>query len=399
MRNPWRFSFDRQTGDLFIGDVGQSSREEVNFQPASSGGGENYGWARLEGNLCINAVGACPDPVPACSDIAFTSPVIEYGHGGGGCSVIGGYVYRGDQVPQLQGDYLYGDFCTGALWAARRIGQIWETEELDLVLAELTSFGEDVNGEIYLTSADGVLARLVGTAVAGALELTRDRYQANESEDAVTVRAQRVGGANGSVSVNYATDGGSATGGADYTAVSGTLVWGDGDTAKKSFEVPLIDDLLIEPDETVTLTLSDPIGASLGSRSEAEVLIIDNDSPPEEECEPSETMLCLSQGRFRVEVTWEDFNDNTGSGQAIELTDDAGYFWFFDAANVELIVKVLDACSTAFESFWVFASGLTNVEVVLTVVDTESGVLRRYENPKGNPFAPIQDTNAFETCP
>ncbi|HVR28597.1 MAG TPA: hypothetical protein VMS86_03600, partial [Thermoanaerobaculia bacterium] len=83
----------------------------------------------------------------------------------------------------------------------------------------------------------------------------------------------------------------------------------------------------------------------------------------------------------------------------IELTDDTGAFWFFDSANVEILIKVLDACASAFDSFWVFAAGLTNVEVRLTVTDTETGMVKVYDNPLDQPFQPVQDTRAFATCP
>jgi glucose/arabinose dehydrogenase len=160
-RNPWRFSFDRETGDLWIADVGQGAREEIDFQPASSAGGENYGWAREEGSLCLDRVHACPQPVPACGDPSLVRPLLEYASGDGNCAVIGGYVYRGSAIPGLAGAYLFGDFCSGRLWAgvtqdgaARRI--LLEPE-----LGGLTSFGEDAAGEIWLVSNDGVLARLV----------------------------------------------------------------------------------------------------------------------------------------------------------------------------------------------------------------------------------------------
>ncbi|MEM7587544.1 MAG: FG-GAP repeat protein [Acidobacteriota bacterium] len=118
-----------------------------------------------------------------------------------------------------------------------------------------------------------------------------------------------------------------------------------------------------------------------------------------ESCVPSPNALCLSNDRFRVEATWEDFNGVSGEGQAAELTDDTGTFWFFDAANVELVVKVLDACVDPFNRFWVFAGGLTDVGVVLTVTDTVTGERQVYSNALGNAFQPIRDTDAFATCP
>lgn len=115
-------------------------------------------------------------------------------------------------------------------------------------------------------------------------------------------------------------------------------------------------------------------------------------------CLPSETELCLNGGRFRVRTQWREPSGGEGVGRAQPLTVDTGYFWFFDAGNVEVVVKVLDAC-VPFDRFWVFAAGLTNVEVELVVEDVETGATRTYFNPLDQPFQPIQDTGAFTTCP
>ncbi len=115
-------------------------------------------------------------------------------------------------------------------------------------------------------------------------------------------------------------------------------------------------------------------------------------------CGASDTALCLSNGRFRVEITWQDINGNTGAGKAQGMTDDTGYFWFFNDDNVEIVIKVLDACGGGFDRFWVFAGGLTNVETTLTVTDTLTGEVRSYSNPQGVAFEPILDTDAFATC-
>ncbi len=113
LRNPWRFSFDRQTGDLYIGDVGQGLWEEIDYQPASSAGGQNYGWRIMEGAHCYN-----PDP---CDSTGLTLPIWEYSHSAGQC-VTGGYVYRGDDYPDLAGMYIFGDYVSGAIWGLRRAG-------------------------------------------------------------------------------------------------------------------------------------------------------------------------------------------------------------------------------------------------------------------------------------
>jgi hypothetical protein len=114
-------------------------------------------------------------------------------------------------------------------------------------------------------------------------------------------------------------------------------------------------------------------------------------------CVPGDTTLCLNGERFVVTVAWRSAN-GSGAGQAVKLTGDSGYFWFFTASNVEMIVKAVNGC--AFNAtYWVFAGGLTNVEVTLTVTDTQTGAVRTYVNPLNVAFQPIQDTSAFPTCP
>lgn len=164
LRNPWRFSFDRVTGDLLIGDVGQDAREEVDFQPAASHGGENYGWKVMEGTLCgQGGTSGCTVPVPPCGDPAYTDPVIEYGHDGGACTVIGGYVYRGLEVPELYGMYVYGDYCSGQMFAA--LPGTWSPTSLPFSAPKLTTFGEDSFGELYAATQDGALYRFAATIV------------------------------------------------------------------------------------------------------------------------------------------------------------------------------------------------------------------------------------------
>jgi len=144
LRNPWRFSFDRLTGDLFIADVGQNNLEEVNYQPVESQGGENYGWRLMEGSECFN-------PPTNCNNGMLALPILEYDHSLG-CSITGGYRYRGDKNPGLLGTYFYGDFCTGLIWGATQddTGE-WTTEELLVTDLAITAFGEDEDGEIYVT--------------------------------------------------------------------------------------------------------------------------------------------------------------------------------------------------------------------------------------------------------
>ncbi len=155
LRNPWRFSFDRGTGDLYIGDVGQGLREEIDFRPASSAGGENYGWNILEGSLCFFPASGCSPPSN------YTPPVTEYDHGLG-CSVTGGSVYRGVEFPPLNGLYFFGDFCSGRLWSLRRVANTWQQVLLLDTGMNISTFGEDEGGGLYVADyATGGISRIV----------------------------------------------------------------------------------------------------------------------------------------------------------------------------------------------------------------------------------------------
>jgi glucose/arabinose dehydrogenase len=155
LRNPWRFSFDRKTGDLLIGDVGQDAWEEVDFQPAGAAGGANYGWRLTEATHCYN-------PFSGCSFAGITLPVAEYGHVGGNCSITGGFVYRGSDFARLSGIYFYADYCSGRLWGLRNGASGWEKQELLKPGYAFTSFGEDDAGEVYAVDGNsGTLYRLV----------------------------------------------------------------------------------------------------------------------------------------------------------------------------------------------------------------------------------------------
>jgi glucose/arabinose dehydrogenase len=395
LRNPWSFAFDRETGDLYVADVGQAEREEVNFQPAGAGG-RNYGWKSMEGTLCVSHDIGCSEPLPPCDSPGLTSPILEFDHQDGRCAVIGGHVYRGRRIPGLYGVYLFGDWCTGTLWAAERAAGSWRAEELALELPGLVAFGEGPAGEIYLATAER-LFRLAGPQLPapGLLELAATELVARESDDGFALAVRRLGLGSGTVSVDYATRGETATPGSDYREVAGSLIWPDGDVADQDVVVPILDDGLSEAEETLTLTLTSPGGgAILGARATARLTLVD-DEPP---CVADETHLCLSRERFRVDVGWTTAAGAAGAGRAVRLTPDSGYFWFFDAGNPEVFVKVLDACVEPFDHFWVFAAGLTDVETHLTVLDTASGRLRRYDKPLGAAFQPIRDTTAFATC-
>jgi len=146
LRNPWRFSFDRSTGDMYIADVGQENWEEIDYQPASSPGGENYGWNIMEGSSCYGS--------GSCDQAGLILPVYEYGHGPE-CSVTGGYVYRGSAAAGLEGTYIFGDYCSGKIWGLEESGGDWNSRVLIESGLSIVSFGEDAAGEMYVVDRGG----------------------------------------------------------------------------------------------------------------------------------------------------------------------------------------------------------------------------------------------------
>lgn len=158
LRNPWRFSFDRVTGGMFIGDVGQNIREEIDVEPAGEGG-HNYGWSRMEGDRCYDSVN--------CNRQGLTMPAFTYGRDDGSCSVTGGYVYRGSAFPDLYGAYVFSDYCSGVLWAFDAESALESGRARGMPLGESglspSSFGEDEAGELYIVGHGGTINRLVAT--------------------------------------------------------------------------------------------------------------------------------------------------------------------------------------------------------------------------------------------
>jgi uncharacterized repeat protein (TIGR01451 family) len=178
LRNPWRFSFDRQTGDLYIGDVGQGSYEEIDVQPRSSPGGENYGWRIMEGNHCFAS--------NTCTQSGLILPVVEYDHSQG-CSVTGGVVYRGPQFSRLQGIYFYGDYCSGNVWALKITASTLQSRRLLDTTLNISTFGEDEAGETYLADhSEGVLYHITDANAPAGADL---RVSVSDAPDPAVVNA------------------------------------------------------------------------------------------------------------------------------------------------------------------------------------------------------------------
>lgn len=156
LRNPWRFSFDEETGDMYIGDVGETSWEEINFIPGGSGGGQNFGWSCTEG----------PDlfqPGHCIEGVTYSAPIFFYPHSQTGCgSVTAGFVYHGKQIPELSGQYIFGDLCRGRLWSLKPDGeQGWAVRNWGITGKNITTFGERHDGELFLGAKD--VYQIVGT--------------------------------------------------------------------------------------------------------------------------------------------------------------------------------------------------------------------------------------------
>ncbi len=229
----------------------------------------------------------------------------------------------------------------------------------------------------------------------GTFRLTASTINRREGIGTISIGIERINGTDGDVSVDYATADGTATSGSDYTATSGTVTFLDGESGSQNVTIPILDDGASEDEESFFLALSNVEGgADLGTPRSATITIADNDP-----CEPSATIVCLQNGRFRVRVDWRNPQNQRGDGSLVTGgTDDSALFWFFDEDNWEFLVKVLDACFIA-DRFWVFAAATTDVEYTLRVTDTETGVTRFYENPLGVASDAITDTNAFASCP
>ncbi len=166
VRNPWRITMDRQTGDFWIADVGQSQEEEIDFQPPGVAG-RNYCWSYKEGTLIYNASIPCTIGTP-------TDPIIEYDHSAGKCAIIGGYRYRGTRFPRIVGTYFYADLCTGQIFGATESAGVWTSTLRFTSAATVTTFGEDEAGELYVVHQSGTIHRLVFGALASTHDLDGD---------------------------------------------------------------------------------------------------------------------------------------------------------------------------------------------------------------------------------
>lgn len=233
----------------------------------------------------------------------------------------------------------------------------------------------------------------------GRFEFEGIGFQVIEGQAFATVRVERSRGAQGAVSVRVSTSDLSARAGEDYTATSVTLDWAANDKADKTVRIPILDDSKTEGNESLRVTLSNPTGGATldDSGSDTTLTILDDDGQTAGCVEDGDTG-CLSNNRFKVEVTWRTPDGNTGAGRVEPVSDDSALVWFFGQENKEMLIKVLDACQP-FGSYWVFFAATTNVDFTVTVTDTDTGVVKEYKNPAGNAADPVQDTFTFSCNP
>ncbi len=218
----------------------------------------------------------------------------------------------------------------------------------------------------------------------------------NENDHTATLYVERTGSSDGTVTVSYLTQDGTAFSGSDYELTKGTLTWHHGDTSPKKISVRLYDDFDFEGTENFRVTLEHPSGAQLAKPWEATVDIMDDDNPQTGgACREGQFTLCLQNGRFEVTVKWRTPQGKAGQGNQGGFTDETGYFWFFSAKNIEVLVKVLDGCAIN-DTYWVYVAGLTNIWVEVQVRDTTTGEVKSWTNPMGQNFRPIESTSYFD---
>jgi glucose/arabinose dehydrogenase len=280
LRNPWKFTFDRATGDMWIGDVGQGLYEEVDYAAAGQQG-TNWGWNLREGFHPFNG-GAQPP--------GGTDPLLEASHADGYCALIGGYLYRGSAIPALTGAYVFGDLCQSNLVGAVRNGStVGQQQELGVAVSLLSSFGEDPDGELYVASLGGTISKLLPAAAATSTVSIGDKstLEGDTKTRAMTFPVTLSQPATTTVTVQYVVGGVSATVGtkpalgADVRPRAGTLTFTPNGTGKtpimKTISVTEFGDTTIEPDETFTVTLSNVTGGFELGRSVGTGTILNDD--------------------------------------------------------------------------------------------------------------------------
>jgi hypothetical protein len=290
LRNPWRFSFDRFTGDLVVADVGQNAFEEVDFAAAPARGlGANFGWNLFE------ALHTYPDgaPVNPPFPAGYLFPALEKSHSGDRvCSITGGYVVRDPALPELAGQYVYGDFCNATLRAVTLTGSGAQNDHsLGLEASSMVAFGEDACARVYVVSLGGIVSRISNGTPSSctvpvptfpdASTVSVSDVRAAEGDDGSAPASFVVtlsSASSNTVTVRHATTDGTAAAPADYTTTSGQVTFAPGETSK-TVDVPVRGDRVDEDDETFSVDLSDPTNATIGDGHGVGTIVDDDPAP------------------------------------------------------------------------------------------------------------------------
>ena len=354
LRNPFRFSFDRQTGDMFIGDVGQGQREEIDFQAAGTGAAGNYGWKVMEGTVCLGDGGTCPAGTPPCNSPLYTPPIVEVDHSAGDCAIIGGFRYRGSGIPAVAGRYFHSDNCTGRIRAATETSPgVWSDTVLLDTSHAISGFGEDEAGELYVTALGGGLYRLRAAGAGAGLSVNdvdvNPEGNAGTSSAVFTVTLGAPSAQ--TVTVQYATADGGATAGPDYTATSGTLTFTPS-TTTRTVTVSVLGDTLDENNEGFFVNLSNPVNAIVDD-GQGVGTIVDDDALPtlaaagcsvdEGDVAPVSCTFSLTLAPASGRTVFVDYTATSGTATAgSDFTPASGTITFPDGATTRTVdVSVL----------------------------------------------------------
>lgn len=384
LRNPWRISLDRATGDLWIGDVGQNSLEEVDYIKAGGGGGVNLGWPCYEGNIVFNQ--------SACTD-SYVAPVHTYGRGVGR-SITGGFVYRGNAIPSLRGRYLFSDYGVSSKiysLVQRSGGWLTQTALGSTGKSGLSSFGEDASGELYVASAQaGEIYRIVdGNPVGGNSELSVSGATVTEGiNDRARVRVTLSPAANSTVSVRLATSKDTAEPITDFFGISEALTFAPGQTVKE-VDITIVDDDVVEPQESFNVRLIGESGASVSNRQAQVVIRNDDTDAGDATLSISSISVNEADGQAEIQVqrsralsATSSVKISTTSGSAKAGEDFYGGFSTVtvpaNATSAVHVIPIID--DTAIESNEAFGvrifdpSGavLGNANAQVTIVDDDS---------------------------
>ena len=274
-----------------------------------------------------------------------------------------------------------------------------DTETVHLALSNATGGAQisTVRGSALLEIRDD--DPIVDGGEAGVLHFDERSFEVFEDEMTATLAVERSQGSTGAVSVIVRTADGSALNGLDYEASEQILTWEDGEEGLRTTEVVILQDVLFEGNESVALSLGNAAGGVTidAERGESELTIFDDDGDTSPCVEGPETLCLGDDGQFSAQIVWRTRQGDTGPGAATTLSTASGAFSFFDVANIEMLVKVLDGCAVN-GSQWVFFSATTNVDFTVTVTDTATGKVKQYLNPQGQNADPILDTRGFASC-